>query len=200
MLRIGVDIDDVLYMTSKMIRIEGTIIARNLWGIRVYPDSKYTGLREILGLNVYQCRAVAKRLPCTSVSYFNLDVIDALKNFKTRYQDVKYYIISRRSKSSIKQVRHILSSEFGLEIDGGWACEGFQNKSSICNAKKIDIMLDDESGNIEDIAKNCPRCIPICCSDDSVLHNKQFIRTYSGYYLTDWANFEALVGKISGIL
>mgnify|MGYP004637675261 CR=1 FL=1 len=200
MLRIGIDIDDVLYMTSQMIRIEGTIIARNLWGIRVYPDSKYTGLREILGLNMYQCRTVAKRLPCTSVTYFNLDAIDALKNFKARHRDVKYYIVSRRSKSSIKRVRQILSSEFGLEIDDGWSCEGFQNKSSICNAKKIDIMLDDEPGNIEDIAMNCSRCVPICCSDDSVLHNKQFIRTYSGYYLADWDNFEVLVGKIFSIV
>ena len=198
MLRIGIDIDDVLYMTSQMIRIEGTIIARNLWGIRVYPDSKYTGLREILGLNMYQCLAVAKRLPCTSVTYFNSDAIDVLKRFMAQYRDVKYYIISRRSKSSIKRIRHILSSN--LETAGGWSCEGLQKKSSICNAKKIDIMLDDEPGNIEDIANNCSRCTPICCSDDSVLHNKQFIRTYSGYYLTDWANFEALVRKISGIL
>lgn len=198
MLRIGLDIDDVLYKTSQMIKIEGTIIAQNLWGIKIHPDVSQYSLSDILGVGEYRCRAIAKRLSCTSVNYFNLDAINALKSYRATHRDVQYYIISRRSKSSIKNVISILHNEFDLDITSGWACEGITLKSTLCNRHRIDIMLDDEQDNILDITEHCAKCTPICCSDETVLHNKAFLVSYSGYYITDWSQLERLFTHLRG--
>lgn len=189
-MRIGVDIDDVIYKTSTMIVEQSPRIMREL-GITETPDFSKYEFDEMFHVNYNIDDKVMPLLLFNSSAYLNQVAIRALKTHKRTHPEDKIVIVTKRDKHDTDIICDYLSKLFYFEIDEAYSVPDGVSKAEFCEQKNIDVLFDDYERNIRTFSKDSS-CVPILVSTEHILHNKKFAESYSRV-LQDWNDFEEIL-------
>lgn len=192
-MRIGVDIDDVLYKTSIMIVEQSPKIMQKL-GITQEPDFSKYSFKEMFHVDHDIDEEVTPFLLYNSSAYLNPVAIRAIKTHKHLHPEDEIVIVTKRSQKDATIIRDYIVNLFYYELDGIYSVPDEVSKAGFCERNGIDILFDDYEKNIQEFPKGS-QCIPILVSTEHVLHNKEFAENYPRV-LWDWNDFEeVLYGK-----
>lgn len=189
-MRIGVDIDDVLYKTNVMIAEQSPKIMQAL-SITEEPDFSKYDFREMFHVNRDINKEIAPFLLYNSSAYVNSVAVRAIKTHKRIHPEDEIIIVTKRNKVDTDIIRKYLSTLYYYEVDGAYSVPSGISKAEFCEQKGIDVLFDDYEKNIRSFYEGCS-CVPILVSTEHVLHNKKFAETYPRV-LRDWNDFEEIL-------
>lgn len=192
-MRIGVDIDDVIYKTGVMIKEQSPRIMQKL-GVTQEPDFSKYSFKEMFHMDREIDEDVAPFLLYNSSAYLNPVAIRAIKTHKHLHPEDEIIIVTKRSEESTNIIRSYLTNLYYYDVDGAYSVPHGVSKASFCTQKGIDVLFDDYEKNVQEFPKG-GTCTPILVSTEHVLHNKKFAENYPRV-LWDWNDFEeVLYGK-----
>lgn len=187
---VGIDVDDVLYQTSQMIRQLAPNILYKM-GIAYTVNEKAYLFKDVYGLTDEQCAAVGAKLEWFSVKYIDIAAVHALKRLKHAQPDIDLQIVTWRSKHNTLPITQLLKQYFYLDIPVIHCLKDGTNKAAFCDNNGISLMLDDYENVIRDFMPTNKCKGVLVATSEHVLHNKTFANEYHTV-LTDWDDLNNL--------
>lgn len=181
---IGVDLDDVLYQTSRMLREMGIAYLKENNIPFKYNPKGYT-LEEKFTVSTGIARAVDNACDWANEKYVDLEAVIALQTMQKEY-GAKFIIITARNEKFTYRLLQTLYNMAHFQVQGVFCFS--TNKCMIANNNQCDVMLDDCVENVISFDDSL-RCRPILISPSYITHNKTFANTYKNV-LWDWKNLE----------
>lgn len=197
---IGIDIDDVLYETSKMIHEQLPAILQQE-GLHVNINKEGYYLDDICG--IYDMSIINRlnaKLDWCSPEYINESAIAALKALPEKNDNIEYCIVTWREESSAAEISKIISEKYGLHLNKRFCLPLGQSKARCCSENNIDILLDDSAIVIASFTHTNANCEAILVSPDFVWHNKKYANEYErvDLVLRKWSDLAAIYERING--
>ena len=192
----GVDIDDVLYKTSIMLKEMGTAyLIKNKISF-VYNPNGYI-FEDLFSISPNIIKDITNNLESAcdwaSIKYIDAQAVIALQNIQKKY-NAKLYIITARNEKLTYDLLRILYNQYNFQVQNVFT--SVSNKAAIANNNNCDIMLDDYTKNIMEFEDSI-HCKPILVSTDYIKHNKDFAKTFNNV-LDDWNNLEKIIDSTLG--
>lgn len=187
---VGIDVDDVLYQTSRMIR-QLTPNILDKMGITYAVNETAYLFKDVYGLTDEQCAAVGCKLEWFSVKYIDITAVHALKRLKQVQPDIDLQIVTWRPEQDTLPITQLLKQYFYLDIPVIHCLADGTSKATFCDDNGISLMLDDYESVIRDFtpANKCKGVL--VATSEHVLHNKTFADEYHTV-LTDWDDLNNL--------
>ena len=188
----GVDLDDVLYQTSKMIIEMGTdYLKKN----QIKHKLNTTGylVEDVFGVNSLIARDIEKICEWQSPKYISKEAVYSIKRMQNKY-NAKLIVITARDQKGAGDLLYTLFREESFQVDV--VRTSITNKAETAIIEGCDVMLDDYTNNIKSFS-DFIHCRPILVSPEHVLHNKPFASTYK-HVLYNWNNLEEVLIKAIG--
>lgn len=183
-MRIGIDIDDVIFRTSDMIIDKAPSLLRKL-GHDGKLNRECYALKDVFGLNESDTKTVEKQLEWCNPNYINWDAINAMYDLKQTYSDVDFHIVTWRPNADAYPVITEIQNRYPDLFSEIHCLDPGTNKATFCDENGISVMFDDYEENILDFQRSDAHCKAILISPDNVPHNKRFAETYMPK-LTNW--------------
>lgn len=193
-MNIGLDIDDVLYSTSSMIRRLSPEVLREA----NIPDQLREYEYEIAkrcNMDENQWTSISNKFRWYSIEYINRDAIKQLKALKHLHPNIEYSIVTWRSLNDAAPIIRLLQQYFNFPIKQCYCLSADKSKAELCRDKNIKIMLDDCCDVINSF-KDTPKNVAILVSPDDVLHNKPYLHEQE-YILKNWSELPNLIETIT---
>lgn len=190
---IGLDIDDVLYQTSTMIRkLAPTVFEKA--NVNFSIDENCYPLHQRCGVSEKTWQEQDKNFEWLSYDFFNEIAICELKRLQRINPDIKYCIVTWREEKYALPVAQILREYFYMDISGIHSLPIGTNKAEFCENNKIDVLFDDLPTTVSSFTdKMNSRGVLVATSD--ILHNNSAVAD-SKYVLTDWSNLSDTIQNI----
>lgn len=182
-IRIGVDVDDVIFRTSDMITDMAPDILRRL-GYNGVLNREYYDLPAVLNVDADTAKRVESQLGWCLPEYINWDAVSMLHALRTS-RPVEFDIVTWRPEVDALPVSDVINKAYPGLFDNIYCLEPNTSKASFCDKHGITAMLDDYENNIKDFQSANTVCKAVLISPDNVPHNKRFAKTYS-LTLTNW--------------
>lgn len=194
-MRIGIDIDDVLYKTSEMIHSElPDVLVRENLPVKINKNGYY--LNDICGIHdMAVIKHLNEKLNWNSAKYINEAAVAALKALYANEHDIEYCIVTWRNEADAAKIAEILRNKYQLDITTRFCLPIGESKADCCAANDIDIMLDDNTDVITSFIQSNTDCTAVLVSPDFVYHNKTFAENYD-LVLHTWLEFESMYQHI----
>lgn len=194
-MKIGIDIDDVLYKTSDMIREECPKLLETLGYHNQKLNMSHFDWQSMTGATPDDCRWIANHLSWTSRKYINKDAITQIKRLVKTYPDTKLYIVTRRNMATTKPIANLLRRLYRMRFEKIICVSAKERKVDYCAEHSLDYLLDDEERNVKQMLDN-PKCKAILVSTPDIEHNKRFAKTYNeDLILTSWDNLCDIIAQ-----
>lgn len=194
-MKIGIDIDDVLYKTSDMIRAECPKLLETL-GYHNRPlNMSHFDWQSMTGATLDDCKWIENHLPWTSRKYINKDAIVQIKQLVRTHPDTKLYIVTRRDMATTKPITNLLRRLYHIRFEKIICVSAEERKVDYCVENGIDYLLDDEENNVKQMLSNS-KCKAILVSTPDIEHNKHFAKTYNeDLLLTSWNDLCEIIAQ-----
>lgn len=190
---IGIDIDDVLYNTSLMIRQELPPLLRKMNLPDAIDENQYNLVNKVRAPKD-EIDKLNHKLNWISLAYICAPAVRALKTLKQTNSEVEYCIVTWRSEPNTLPILQFLRDYFYLDINRWHCLPCGTSKADFCENNDIAIMLDDYNEVIQDF-RNHRSAYGVLVSTNHVLHNKQFAAEHD-WVLYDWSQLHSLYGQI----
>lgn len=181
---VGIDIDDVLYNTSYMIKHLTPKLLDDM-GVKYTVNENAYLFRDMYGLTDEQCRAIENKLEWTSLEYINSNAILALKRVKQAQPDIDFHIVTWRAENETIPIIQLIKQYYYLDITAIHCLPSGTNKAAFCDNNGISIMLDDYEQVIRSFTSDTKCRGVLVAASEHVRHNKAFADAYHTV-LTDW--------------
>lgn len=186
---IGIDIDDVLYQTSIMIRQHAPKALRAL-GLPDTMDESLYHLRDRCNVNNDQYKELESRLKWISLEYISAPAVRALKLLKRTNPEVEYCIVTWRPEEDTIPILQLIRQYFYLDIKRWYCLPEETSKADFCEEHGIRLMLDDNTDVIRGFETKSTNH-GILVSTEHVLHNKEYAGKYD-LVLNHWNELHSL--------
>ena len=191
---IGIDIDDVLYRTSLMVKDEAPAILRSM-GLPDKPDESVYHFRDRFKLTDEQYNEFEKKLPWLSLEYVSPAAVRAFKLLKRTNPEVEYCVVTWRPEQDALPILQLLREYFYLDIDKCYCLPETESKAEFCEKHGVGIMFDDCEHVIRSFNADM-NSRPVLVSTCHVAHNKTFAKTYDTV-LTEWDELHSIYEKLT---
>lgn len=190
---IGIDIDDVLYRTSLMIRKMAPAALRSM----DLPDTLYEDryhLQDRADISPNQYKELESKLHWITSEFLNSTAIRELKKLKQTNPEIEYCIVTWRPEKDTDPILQLLHTYYYFDIERKYCLPEGVSKAEFCEKNDIDILLDDCADVMREF-NDTMNCCGILVSTEEILHNKAFAVTYN-CVLEDWEYFHQMYEDI----
>lgn len=190
---IGLDIDDVLYNTSLMVRKIAPNLLRDMGLNDTLDETKYR-ISEKCHLTEEQFASISNKFEWAAHAYVNINAAHMLKKLKQTNPDVDYCIVTWRTKENALPVIQLLRDYFYLDIKQHYFLPDGTNKATFCDENGISILLDDYETVIRTFTPDV-KAKGVLVSTKYVEHNRAFARECE-LVLRDWEDLYDIITAI----
>ena len=192
---VGIDIDDVLYQTSKMIK---KLVPPLLTDMHISNDTNPDAywIEDMYGLTAEQFAQIEPKLDWTSVAYIDSSAVQALKKLKHTRPDAELCIVTWRKKEDTLPVIQLIKQYYYLDIPIIHCIPDYSSKAEFCDNNSIGIMLDDHADVISCFTPETKCRGVLVATSEYVTHNKAFTDRYHTV-LRDWDDLYNLYASIA---
>lgn len=193
-MKLGFDIDDVLYKTSVMIEHEAPNIMHSMNLIPEFDISAYEW-EDMFKLPLSVIKQILNQMSFDTLEYVDHLAVRAIKQYKQIHPDIQLAIVTKRNRASAEIIARYIEDYFYLHFDEIYTDAGGEiSKLEVCERNHIDILFDDHQRNIIPFTKvNKP--LAVLVSTPEVKHNKGFAEVYP-HVLTDWNNLQSILDNL----
>lgn len=191
---VGIDVDDVLYQTSKMIKkLVPPLLTDMHIPHTVNPDAYW--IENMYGLTAEQFAQIDPKLDWKSVAYIDSSAVQALKKLKHTRPDADFCIVTWRKKEGTLPIVRLIQQYYYLDIPVVHCIPDYASKAEFCDNNGIGMMLDDHAEVIKSFTPETKCRGILVATNDYVTHNKAFADSYHTV-LRDWDDLHNLYTSI----
>ena len=193
-MKIGVDVDDVLYRTSEMIFEKGgSYLTKKKIPFHLKKENYDIGL--VFGISNEQVEELWQKTFTLNDPYYLIHESAKILNAIQKQYHAVIEIVTARENTPEKRTELEKMLQI-INFKPNAIHLGIENKAPFLAENNFDIMLDDNPIVIGDTFY-CTDVTPILVKLETVKHNKLFAESFEGYIMRDWAELPNIIQKIT---
>lgn len=193
-MKLGFDIDDVLYKTSVMIEHEVPNIMHSM-NLRPEFDMSAYEWEDMFKLPMHVIKQILNQMSFDTLEYVDPLAVRAIKQYKQIHPDIQLAIVTKRNRTSTEIIIKYIEDYFYLNFDEIYTDAGGEiSKLEVCKRNQVDILFDDHQRNVMPFIK-VSNPLAVLVSTPAVKHNKRFAETYP-HVLTDWSDLHTILDNL----